>query len=51
MLVAMETKDGRGRGPITVVAKELAWHVQTYLTIKLKVFFSIKYSYCFNVKS
>ena len=40
MLVAMETKDSPRRGAIMVIAKKLAWHVQAYSTIKLKVFFS-----------
>ena len=39
MLVAMETKDSPRRGAILVVAKKLAWHMQTYSTIELKVFF------------
>ena len=42
MLVAMETEDGLRRGAIMVIAKKLAWHVQTYSTIKLKILF-----YCY----
>ena len=33
MLVDMETKDGLKRHAIMVIAKKLAWHVQTYSTI------------------
>ena len=39
MLVHMETEDSLKRGAIMVVAKKLAWHVQTYSTIKLEIFF------------
>ena len=34
MLVDMETEDGLKRGAIMVVTKTLAWHMQTYSTIK-----------------
>ena len=50
MLVDMETEDGLKRRAIMVVAKKLAWHVQTYSTIKLKYSFSVMYSYGFNVQ-
>ena len=36
MVVDMETKDGLKRHAIMVITKKLAWHVQTYSTIKLK---------------
>ena len=39
MLVDMETKDSLKRHAIMVIAKKLAWHMQTYSTIKLKIFF------------
>ena len=39
MLVDMETEDGLKRHAIMVIAKKLAWHMQTYSTIKLKIFF------------
>ena len=39
MHVDMETEDGLKRGAIMVVTKKLAWHMQTYSTIKLKIFF------------
>ena len=39
MLVAMETEDGLRRGAIMVVTKKLAWHMQTYSTIKLTILF------------
>ena len=39
MLVDMETKDSLKRHAIIVITKKLAWHVQTYSTIKLKIFF------------
>ena len=39
MLVDMETEHGLKRRAVMVVAKKLAWHVQTYFTIKLKIFF------------
>ena len=42
MLVTMETKDSLRRGAIMVITKKLAWHVQTYSTIKLEILF---YSY------
>ena len=41
-LVAMENKDGLRRGAIMVITKKLAWHVQTYSTIKLRILF-----YCY----
>ena len=50
MLVDMKTKDGLRRGAIMAVAKKLAWHVQTYSTIKLK-YFSVVYSYGFSIQS
>ena len=50
MFVDMETEDRLKRGAIMVVAKKLAWHVQTYSTIKLKIFFSVMYSYAFNIQ-
>ena len=50
MLVDMETEDGLKRHAIMVVAKKLAWHVQTYSTIQLKIFFSVVYSYGFNLQ-
>ena len=39
MLVDMETEDGLKRRAVMVVTKKLAWHVQTYSTIKLKIVF------------
>ena len=39
MLVDMETEDGLKRHAIMVITKKLAWHMQTYSTIKLKIFF------------
>ena len=39
MLVDMETEDGLERHAIMVVTKKLAWHMQTYSTIELKIFF------------
>ena len=45
MLVDIETQDSLKRGAIMVITKKLAWHVETYSTIKLKVFFSVMYSY------
>ena len=50
MLVDMETEDSLKRGAIMVVTKKLAWHMQTYSTRKLKVFFSVMYSYSFNIQ-
>ena len=50
MLVDMETKDGLERHAVIVVAKKLAWHVQTYSTIKLNIFFFVMYSYGFNIQ-
>ena len=39
MLVEMETEDSLKRHAVMVIAKKLAWHMQTYSTIKLKIFF------------
>ena len=39
MLVAMETEDGLRRGAIMVITKKMACHVQTYSTIKIRIFF------------
>ena len=39
MLVDMETEDSLKRHAIMVIAKKLAWQVQTYSTIKLKILF------------
>ena len=50
MLADMETEDGLKRGTIMVIAKKLAWHMQTYSTIKLKYIFSVMYSYSFNIQ-
>ena len=50
MIVDMETEDGLKKGAIMAVAKKLAWHVQTYSTIKLKIFLSVMYSYSFNIQ-
>ena len=50
ILVDMESEDGLKRGAIMVVTKKMAWHMQTYSTIKLKIFFSVKYSYGFNIQ-
>ena len=41
MLGAMETEDSLRRGAIMVIAKKLAWHVQTYSTIKLTKLLSL----------
>ena len=38
MLVDMETEDGLKRHAIMVIAKKMAWHVQTYSTIELTIF-------------
>ena len=38
MLVDMETEDGLKRRAVMVIAKKLAWHVQTYSTIELTIF-------------
>ena len=38
MLVDMETEDGLERCAVMVVAKKLAWHMQTYSTIELTIF-------------
>ena len=38
MLVDMETEDALKRHAIMVITKKLAWHMQTYSTIKLKIF-------------
>ena len=50
MLVDMEIEYGLKRHAIMVVAKKMAWHVQTYSTIKLKIFFSVVYSHRFNIR-
>ena len=50
MLVDMETEESLKRGAIMVVTKKLVWHVQTYSTIKLKIIFSVMYSYGFNIQ-
>ena len=39
MVVDMETKDGLKRHAVMVVAKKFGWQVQTYSTIKIKIFF------------
>ena len=39
MLVDMETEDGLKGHAVMVITKKLAWHVQAYSTIKLKIFF------------
>ena len=39
MLVDMETEDSLKRHAVMVVAKKLLWHMQTYSTTKLKIFF------------
>ena len=39
MLVDMETEDGLKRRAVMVVAEKMAWHVQTYSTINVKIFF------------
>ena len=38
MVVDMETEDGLKRRAVMVIGKKLAWHVQTYSTIKAKIF-------------
>ena len=38
MLVDMETEDDLKRHAVMVITKKIAWHVQTYSTIKLKIF-------------
>ena len=50
MLVDMETEDSLKRHAIMVITKKLAWHVQTYSTIKLEIFFSLMYSYGFSIQ-
>ena len=50
MLVDLETKDGLKGGAIMVVTKKLAWHMQTYSTIKLKIYFSVMHSYGSNIQ-
>ena len=50
MLVDKETEDSLKTGAIMVVAKKLAWHMQTYSTIKLQICFSVMYSYGFNLQ-
>ena len=37
-IVDMETKDGLKRCAVMVIAKKLAWHMQTYSTIELTIF-------------
>ena len=39
MVVDMETEDGLKRHAVMVIAKKLGWHVQTYSTINIKIFF------------
>ena len=39
MVVDMETEDGLKRRAVMVVAKKFGWHVETYSTIKIKIFF------------
>ena len=39
MVVDMETKDGLKRRAVMVVAKKFGWQVQTYSTMKIKIFF------------
>ena len=39
MVVDMETEDGLKRCAVMVVAKKIGWHMQTYSTIKTKIFF------------
>ena len=39
MVVDMETEDGLERRGVMVVTKKIGWHVETYSTIKIKVFF------------
>ena len=50
MLVDMETEESLKRGAIMVVTKKLAWHVQTYSTIKLKIFFLLCTPMVFNIQ-
>ena len=50
MLVDMETEDGLKRCAVMVVAKKLAWHMQTYSTIRLKNSLSVMYFYGFNIQ-
>ena len=38
MVVDMQTEDGLKRHAVMVIAKKLAWHVQTYSTIELTIF-------------
>ena len=38
MVVDMETEDSLKRCAVMVVAKKLAWHVQTYSTIEQTIF-------------
>ena len=51
MLIAMEIEDSLRRGAIMVIAKKLAWHVQTYSTITLKILFYCYVLLCFKVQS
>ena len=39
MVVDMETEDGLKRRAVMVDAKKIGWHMQTYSTIKRKIFF------------
>ena len=39
MVVDMETEDGLKRRAVMVIAKKIGWHMQTYSTIKIKIFF------------
>ena len=39
MVVDMETEDSLKRCAVMVAAKKFGWHVQTYSTIKIKIFF------------
>ena len=39
MLVDMETEDGLKRHAVMVIAKKLAWHMQTYSTITKNILF------------
>ena len=51
MLIAMEIKESLRRGAIMVIAKKLAWHVQTYSTITLKILFYCYVLLCFKIQS
>ena len=39
MVVDMETEDGLKRHAVMVIAKKFGWLVQTYSSIKIKIFF------------